>query len=46
MMNEMFTIGGLKIVFYDSGHSPGSVMVYIEDGRLKLLYTSDFRCDF
>lgn len=37
-----FTVGNVKITFYEAGHIPGAAMIYLESPEGNVLYTGDF----
>jgi len=37
-----FKIGSFEITYFDAGHIPGSVMIFVESKKTNLLYTGDF----
>ena len=42
---DTFEAGGHEVTFFDAGHIPGSAHVLVDDGKTRLLYTSDFHTD-
>ncbi len=40
-----FTLGPLKVTFYEAGHVPGAAMIYLESPELNVLYTGDFKME-
>lgn len=42
---KTFSLGPLRVTFYNAGHVPGAAMIYFESSEFNVLYTGDFRME-
>ena len=40
--HRSFSVGSVRITFYEAGHVPGAAMIYMESAEHNLLFTGDF----